>query len=66
MKGKVPEGCFVRSRDGNINNVNIDNLFVVSKYENLIRNEKKHKDESDEMIECRVLMNEINKQIKNK
>jgi hypothetical protein len=64
VNGKIPKGHCISFKDGNPSNVNITNLELISREENMFRNSKHNYPQ--EIIPSLVLLNKLNKQINNK
>ncbi|MEG0241179.1 MAG: HNH endonuclease signature motif containing protein [Pseudomonas sp.] len=62
--GPVPEGMIVAAKDGNVRNIELDNLCLRTLSENQVRRHAKHKDLPEELIDILHLQNEIKKEIK--
>ena len=62
--GPVPEGMIVAAKDGNVQNIELDNLCLRTLSENQVRRHAKHKDLPEELIDILHLQNEIKKEIK--
>lgn len=61
--GPIPNNKIVVFKDGNQNNVELNNLELISKNENMLRNSKHHFPE--EIIPTMALISELNNQLKN-
>lgn len=52
------------AKDGNVQNIELDNLCLRTLSENQVRRHAKHKDLPEELIDILHLQNEIKKEIK--
>ncbi|CAH0645895.1 HNH endonuclease [Pseudomonas putida] len=66
VNGPVPEGMIVAAKDGNVQNVNLDNLCLRTRAEHQLRNNHHYRGLPEEIVDILHLQNELKKEIKRK
>lgn len=66
VNGPVPKGMIVAAKDGNVQNVNLDNLCLRTRAEHQLRNNHHYRGLPEEIVDILHLQNELKKEIKRK
>lgn len=64
--GQVPEGMIVAAKDGNVQNIELDNLCLRTRAEHQLRNNHHYRGLPEEIVDVLNLQNELKKEIRRK